>query len=253
MTAGSETTAIWQPAVWPAPSQVRAGTTTRSAVDCSGSFAAFNLALHVGDEPATVHHNRTRLINELQLPSEPIWLEQIHGNRIVNATHVQKHTAADGSYTDHTGIVCAVLTADCLPVLLCNRSGSEIAAVHVGWRGLCHGIIDIAVNKFNDPAERVLAWIGPHISAAHYEIGEEVRNNCLDTFSEPANAAFSPVREGHWLANLEFLARLALLNSGITTIYSCNRCTYAEYEVFYSYRRNRQTGRMASLIWLAPE
>jgi len=250
MTRETKHKQAWISAAWPAPSWVRAGTTTRQSGFSKPPFAGLNLALHVEDNTEAVLRNRSELVQRLGLPGAPLWLSQVHGNQVIGARNIADNTRADGSYTDEQGIVCAVLTADCVPLLLCNQAGTRVAAIHAGWRGLCAGVIEQAIHVFDDDRSGILAWIGPHIHAANYEVGTEVRNACIHSLPASAKDAFSATTRGHWYANLEQLTRLALKKEGVTEIFSCERCTYDETDYFYSYRRNRHTGRMASLIWL---
>ena len=145
-------------------------------------------------------------------------------------------------------IVCAILTADCLPLLLCSKDGSELAAIHLGWRGLCQNIVDVALSRFDTDHANILAWIGPHIHSNNYEVGEQVRCTCLQAFPA-AEDAFISNKAGYWLASLETLVRHDLASKGISMIYSCNECTFDDENRFFSYRRENPTGRMASLIW----
>ena len=239
----------WVTAKWPAPPHIKAGTTTRYQAGISKPpYDRFNLGNHVGDTPEDVTDNRRQLREALALPAEPVWLNQVHGNRIIEA-QLAKDRTADGSYTNQANVVCALLTADCVPVLLCNKSGTEIAAIHVGWRGFCLDIIRHAVGRFSCKPEQLLAWIGPHISATNYEVGEEVRTACLEVLPE-AVSAFTPTRPGHFYADLDNLVSNALKGNGVSAIYGCGLCTWAEPGSFFSYRREQQTGRMTSLIWM---
>jgi YfiH family protein len=233
---------------WPAPARVRAAVTTRAGGVSQGPWTSLNLAAHVDDDPAAVAENRRRLGAALSLPAEPLWLTQVHGRLIAGVDNVPG-CEADGSYADRPGVVCAVLTADCLPVLLCDRAGREVAAVHAGWRGLAAGVIEAALDRFIAQPADILAWLGPAIGPAAFEVGDEVREAFL--VDEPAAAAaFSPTRPGHWLADLYALARLRLARRGVTAVYGGGLCTYHDAARFYSFRREPVTGRMASLIWI---
>jgi len=232
---------------WPAPGHVHAATSTRTGGVSDGPWASLNLAAHVQDDPAAVRENRRRLRQALDLPAEPLWLTQVHGT-VIATGHNTPGCEADGSYTDQAGTVCAVLTADCLPVLLCDRDGRELAAVHAGWRGLAGGVLEAALARFSAPPEQLLAWLGPAIGPAAFEVGAEVRAAFLD--EDPgAEAAFRPVRPGHWLADLYSLARRRLARCGVTAVYGGGLCTWQDAGRFYSYRREPVTGRMATLIW----
>lgn len=241
---------------WPAPAGVQACITTRAGGASSGPYASNNLAFHVGDDQATVAENRNRLLGKLELPLAPQWLEQIHGQKVVAARADERVRTADGSYSSAPGLACAVLTADCLPVLLCNKAGSRVAAVHAGWRGLAKGIVGRALSQFEDAPEQLLAYLGPAISKAHFEVGIEV----LEAFfkgarsaehAERIGAAFAPSsRPMRFYADIYALARAELEALGVGAVYGGNYCTFAEGQRFYSYRREGETGRMASLIWL---
>ena len=241
-------TADWLPAHWPAAAHIRAGTTTRLNGVSRAPFDSCNLAVHVGDRPHTVTENRRRLHERLNLPSEPVWLQQQHGNRVLRLSH-ESHAPADGSHTDNAGTVCAILTADCVPLLLCDRAGAEIAALHVGWRGLCKRVIKHGLSLFSAPPRELLVWIGPHIRQEHYEVGADVVSACASIWAETA-AAITPTRNGHWRLSLERLVQAELRQLGVVEIYDSNLCTYGDRELFYSYRRDDVTGRTASLIWI---
>ncbi|MEO6697098.1 MAG: peptidoglycan editing factor PgeF, partial [Gammaproteobacteria bacterium] len=214
-------------------------------------FDSLNLANHVGNATEQVAENRARLRQALDLPAEPVWLKQVHGSRIVDAVGPNsfgQYAEADGAYTRETGVVCAVLTADCLPLLLCDQSGTHIAAVHVGWRGLAAGVIEAALHHFDD-TRHVLAWLGPAIGPQSFEVGDEVRELFIAHDAE-AQHAFRPSPAQRWLADIYQLARQRLHAQGVTRIYGGECCTYSDPERFYSYRRDGVTGRMATLIWL---
>ncbi len=235
----------WIPADWPAPGHIRAGTTTRLGGVSRAPFDGFNLAGHVGDDPEAVAGNRSLLQSQLNLPEAPNWLEQRHSCRVVKV-NADKTTEADGAYTGSAGKVCAVLTADCIPLLLCNRTGTEIAALHIGWRGLCKRIIKNALTMFHD--DQLLAWLGPYISQKNYEVGADVVSACSSIQAETGNAIIEG-RENHWYLDLGQLVKTELQQQGVANIYDCNQCTYGRKDLFYSYRRDGVTGRMASMIW----
>jgi YfiH family protein len=205
-----------------------------------------NLGTHVGDDPVAVRENRRRLATTLKLPMEPVWLRQVHGNRVIAASAENREAEADASFTRQRGIVCAVLTADCLPILLCTGDASRVAAVHAGWRGLAGGVIDAAVGALQ--TDDVLAWLGPAIGPDAFQVGDEVRQMfcALDGASE---LAFRPAAGGRWWADLYQLARLRLGRLGIDRVFGGHWCTYGDPERFFSYRRDGLTGRMATLIW----
>jgi YfiH family protein len=236
---------------WPAPQQVQALVTLRTGGYSSGPYASFNLADHTDDDPEAVSNNRSLLREYFSLPAEPVWLQQVHSDRIIRADRKTDATEADGSWTATTGVVCVVMTADCLPVLICSRDGSRVAAAHAGWRGLHAGVIPNAVKALGtDPAE-LLVWLGPAIGPRAFEVGPEVVHAFNDVLPENA-AAFTQTDEQHWLCDLYRLARLQLERLGIVAVYGGNECTYTDKQRFYSYRRDGKTGRMASLIWLQP-
>jgi hypothetical protein len=233
---------------WPAPANVRAAVTTRRGGVSLPPYDTLNLGDHVGDDPAAVAGNRRRLVAALGLPAEPRWLSQVHGTFAVDAAVLGVGCEADASHTALPGVVCAVLTADCLPVLLCNRNGTQVAAVHAGWRGLLNGIIEQCIAAMGGEDE-LLAWLGPAIGPQAFEVGEEVREAFVADTPE-AVAAFAPLPNGRWLADIYALARQRLHRAGVTSVYGGGHCTFSEPERFYSYRRDGRTGRMASLIWM---
>ena len=237
----------WVPAGWPAPAHVHAGTTTRLNGASRDPFDSFNLAGHVGDRPEAVAGNRQQLRARLNLPAEPAWLQQQHRNKVIRVKQ-GRSAAADGAYTDTAGEVCAVLTADCVPLLLCNRNGAWIAALHIGWRGLCSRVIKHGVSMFDAAPRNLLAWIGPHIRQENYEVGADVVSACASIWPE-TRSAIHPGRPDHWYLDLSGLVKAELRQLGVTQVYDCDRCTYADRDLFYSYRRDGVTGRMATLIW----
>ena len=232
---------------WPAPANVRALITTRAGGVSRGPHASMNLAAHVEDDPAAVAENRRRL--RARLPAEPLWLDQVHGTRAVCAERSPATPQADAAYTRRPGTVCAVLTADCLPVLLCDEAGTVACAAHAGWRGLAAGVIEAAVQAMDAPPEKLLACFGPAIGPQAFEVGADVREAFVSR-SAGAAAAFAARENGKWLADLYLLARQRLNASGVTHVFGGGACTFAEAERFYSFRRERVTGRMASLIWM---
>ncbi len=237
---------------WPAPKNVRAFTTLRSGGMSEAPYDSFNLADHVGDHEKFVTANRQLLREKLQLPNEPVWLEQTHSTCVLSAELTTGDNKADASFTNQANQVCAILTADCLPVLLCDRLGTQVAAIHAGWRGLLNGIIEKTLERMQVPSQDILVWLGPAIGPRVYELGEEVRQQFLEKEAE-AEAAFVPShRKGHWLGNLYDLARLRLQKHNVSAIYGGEYCTYSDKARFFSYRRDGdKTGRMASLIWIA--
>ncbi len=239
----------WLVPEWPAPSVVRACATTRLGGVSEGPYSSLNLAEHVGDAPEHVAENRRRLIAALHLPAMPAWLRQVHGTAVVNAVGAKPYCEGDASYADRPGAVCAVLTADCLPVLLCDTGGTRVAAVHAGWRGLLGGIIENAVRTLQRPGSQLLAWLGPAIGPQAFEVGEEVRAAFI-TEDPAAVTAFAPSPAGRWLADIYGLARRRLARVHVEAIYGGHWCTVSDGGRFYSYRRDGVTGRMANLIWL---
>jgi polyphenol oxidase len=236
---------------WAAPPHVQAVVTTRAGGVSQGAYGTLNLAAHVGDDPALVTDNRQRLAAALPLPAAPRWLRQVHGIANVCADESLEPVAADAAWSATPGTVCAVLTADCLPVLLTDRAGTRVAAVHAGWRGLAAGVIEQSVAGFVTagiaPAE-MLAWLGPAISAAHYEVDAQVRDAFVGRDARFATS-FASTRPGHWHFDLYVTARRILLAAGVADISGDDLCTYADTRLF-SYRRERDCGRQAALIWL---
>jgi len=245
----TETGVPWLVPDWPAPPTVRALSTLRYGGVSRPPWADFNLADHVGDDPAHVMVNRGRLYRQAGLPAEPHWLHQVHGARVVEAAAVEAGCVADSAFTCQVGVVCAVLTADCLPLLLCDRAGQRVAAVHCGWRGLAEGIIEAAVAALSGEASQLLAWLGPSIGPGRFEVGAEVRQRFVGADATAA-AAFVSVAVGHWQADLYGLARQRLQSAGVPKICGGHWCTASDAEQFFSHRREACTGRMASLIWL---
>jgi YfiH family protein len=232
---------------WPAPHGVRAWVTERGTGDRYGEL---NLATHVGDEPARVARNRARLRTALALPTEPVWLEQVHGQRVLDLDR-DSVAAADGAVAGTAGVVCAVLTADCLPVLLASRDGRRVGVAHAGWRGLLGGVIPAVVAALNAGSGGVVAWLGPAIGPAAYEVGADVRDPFVAR--EPAAARwFARNARGRWQADLFGLARDALAAAGVGEVHGGGVCTYSESQRFFSHRREAPCGRMATLIWREP-
>lgn len=234
---------------WPAPANVHALTTLRKGGNSSGAYSSFNLALHSGDDASAVNRNRALLREHFALPAEPVWLQQVHGKGVVDANTVEADSKADGSWSDTAGRVCAVMTADCLPVLICNREGSKVAAAHAGWRGLHAGVISSAVSRLNIAADQLLVWLGPAIGPQAFEVGAEVMHAFVEKDRRNA-VAFRQTDAQHWLCDIYKLARNELDGLGIGAVYGGDECTYTDAARFYSYRRDGDTGRMASLIWL---
>jgi YfiH family protein len=236
----------WLTPDWPAPANIHAATTLRTGGVSEPPYSSLNPALHVGDLDSAVMENRRIIKNMLSLPAEPFWLNQIHSSIAVDAAITDYLPSADASYTSKPGIVCAVMTADCLPLLLCAADGARIAAIHAGWRGLLAGIIRHTVKAL--AKTNLLVWLGPAIGPASFEVGSEVREAFLAKSNGFANA-FSRQDNGKWLADIYLLARHELTALGISQIYGGDFCTLTDQARFYSFRRDPKTGRMVSLIW----
>ncbi|QIB53002.1 peptidoglycan editing factor PgeF [Pseudomonas sp. OIL-1] len=237
----------WLQAEWPAPKRVRTCITTREGGINRPPWQSFNLGDHVGDDPEHVAANRARLAAELGC--EPVWLKQTHSRLTIKA---QPGTVqnADASWTDQPGIACTIMTADCLPVLFCDRAGSRVAAAHAGWRGLAGGVLESTIQALQTPPDQLLVWLGPAIGPASFEVGAEVRDLFVSDIPAAA-AAFVPSRNaGRFMADIYHLARLRLQAAGVTAVYGGGLCTVNDPLRFYSYRRDGETGRFASLIWL---
>ncbi len=236
---------------WPAPANVKALQTTRMGGLSQPPYANLNLGVHVNDDPLTVAINR-QLLSPL-LPSEPVWLNQVHGIRVIDAAQSACLEDADAAFTKQANVVCVTMTADCLPVLLCDQAGTVVAAVHAGWRGLCDGVIEAAVSKMAVENSEILAWLGPAIGPSAFEVGDEVRAQFMQQDAGAINA-FKPAGD-KWLCDLYTLAKQRLQRLGITQVYGGGTdedyCTYTDEARFFSFRRDHVTGRMASLIWLS--
>jgi hypothetical protein len=234
---------------WRAPASVRAVMTTRVGGVSVGPYAGFNLASHVGDDELSVVENRRLLRSSLSLPAEPAWFEQVHGVEVA-VLPGSVAQPADAVVTFKPGSVCAVLVADCLPVFLTNRDGDRVGVAHAGWRGLAAGVIEATVVALDCDPATLVAWLGPAIGPAAFEVGVEV----LAVFTERdpgAAAEFRAAREGRFLADLPALARRRLAACGVHSVHGGGLCTYSDPARFYSYRRDGATGRMAALAWLA--
>ena len=239
----------WLAADWPAPDFIKAGVSLRHGGISQGAYDSFNLATHVGDELAVVKTNRNTLNQNLSLSNTPQWLEQVHSAHAVLLPNKEAIPKADAAYTLEKNIVCAVMTADCLPLLVTDNNGRCVAAIHAGWRGLCNGIIEETIKKLPVEAENLLVWLGPAISADVYEVGKEVYD-AFTTNNHDAKQAFVAIRENHWLFDIYRMAKLRLNKIGVRKIYGGDHCTLRENELFFSYRRDDITGRMASMIWI---
>ncbi|MEW6134055.1 MAG: peptidoglycan editing factor PgeF [Pseudomonadota bacterium] len=232
---------------WPAPAAVHALVTTRMGGVSQPPYDSLNLGDHVGDDPAAVARNRALL--SPFLPAEPKWLKQVHGTSVAKTDSLLEAMEADAAVAFSPGTVCAVLTADCLPVLFCDRRGTRVAAVHAGWRGLAAGVLEAGVAAMRCRTGDILAWLGPAIGPRAFEVGGEVREAFVRDLPAAA-AAFAPAQPGKWLADLYLLARLRLARAGVHEVYGGGLCTYSDSARFYSHRRDKITGRMAALIWL---
>ena len=237
---------------WPAPASVQAVVTTRFMPGNSRPpYESFNLGLRSGEDENVVRANRALLERALKLPSPPRWLQQVHGDRSLRVTEeiFDGEQQADAVFTTQPDIVLAILTADCLPILLCAEDGSEIGAIHAGWRGLSAGIVESAIARLRTPRSKLLAWMGPAIGRVSYEVGDDVREAFVAVSSD-AVSAFQATRPGHWLCDLYSLARQKLHAVGVEKIFGGNFDTRVDAR-FYSYRRDDgHSGRFASLIWL---
>lgn len=232
---------------WPAPSGVKAFITTRAGGFSRGPYASFNVSARVGDDPDAVERNLELLRSTL--PADPVWLHQVHGAEVVDATSAPPFAAADASVTRVRHVVCVVTTADCMPVLLAHRGGDAAGVAHAGWRGMAAGVIEATLAQLDVPAAETMAFLGPAISSRAFEVGRDVYDAFVNNDNE-AGAAFTPTAAGKFHADLYALARLRLARAGVHDVYGGDFCTYADPARFYSYRRDHITGRMAALIWL---
>jgi len=236
---------------WQAPKNIKALTTVRSGGVSLPPFDSFNLGDHVCDDPKAVQQNRSLLVDKFDLPHQPFFLIQTHSTKVIELPFTGSNVEADAVYTQQANQVCLVMTADCLPVLFFNKEGSEVAAAHAGWRGLCDGILEETVAKFKCPTSDIIAWLGPAIGPTAFQVGEEIIEQFC-AFDSNAKLAFTPdlTTSGKFLGNLYQLATQRLNKLGITEISGGGHCTYTEQDKFFSYRRDKKTGRMASLIWI---
>ncbi len=240
----------WLQAEWPAPRNVHTASTLRTGGISAPPFDTLNLGAHVGDAPDSVRTNRQRLREALGLPAEPCWLNQVHGAAVIEADQWSSPPTADACIARSPGKVCVVMTADCLPVLLCSREGDRVAAAHAGWRGLAGGVLESTVSSLGLPGSELLAWLGPAIGPSAFEVGDEVRIAFTSKDAAAAQAFRASHRADHWLADLYLLARQELARLGVQAVYGGGWCTYRDEARFFSYRRDGQCGRMASLIWM---
>lgn len=234
---------------WPAPASVQAYVSTRLGGVSHSPFDSLNLGAHVQDEASSVQKNREIFASYIDMPETVTWLNQVHGTRTVSLPCDKLPESADAAFTDTKDQVCAVLTADCLPAFFCNESGSKVAVAHAGWRGLCDGILESTLACF-DEQDKIMVWLGPAIGPAAFEVGSEVKEAFMKQLPE-AKAAFKATQnEGKWLGDLYLLAKQRLAAAGVTEVYGGDFCTFTDEALFYSYRREGKTGRMASVIWI---
>jgi YfiH family protein len=248
----NETTPAAIPVVepqWPAPRTVRAAFTLRGGGVSGGPYASLNVAAHVGDDTAAVAENRRRLRAQLKLPAEPEWVEQVHGIGVLDLDAPERAHVADAIIARRIGQVCVVQVADCLPVLFASLRGKAVAVAHAGWRGLAAGVLEATVARLGIDPRELLAWLGPAIGPAHFEVGAEVRAAFL-AHEAVAAGVFTANERGRWLCDLRALARQRLRAAGVGAVYGVDACTFSDPARFFSYRRDGRCGRMAALIWL---
>lgn len=233
---------------WPAPTHVKTLITTRNGGVSEGVFTSLNLGAHVGDNPLHVARNREIVQQQVGLPV--VYLNQIHGISVVNAAeHIGNVPDADAAVDSSGRVACASMTADCLPVLFCDKAGTVVAAAHAGWRGLAGGVLQNTIAEMNVPPVEIMAYLGPAIGPDAFEVGQDVFDAFYARMHEAENA-FEPIGNGKYLADIYTLARTTLRREGVSMIYGGHHCTVLERDTFFSYRRNGKTGRMASIIWL---
>ncbi len=235
---------------WSAPHNIKAISTTRSGGVSPPPYDHLNLGTHVGDNPQLVLKNRQLITEIAELPESPRWLEQVHGSNVIDSYDWQENIQADAIFSRRANHVCTVMTADCLPLLLCNQQGDCVAAVHVGWRGLATGIIEAALTRFSCKSSDILAWLGPAIGPMQFEVGQDVYNAFAKN-DVNATTAFVATGEQLYLADIYELARQQLQKKGVLQIFGGDCCTVSDKARFFSYRRDGITGRMASMIWIA--
>tara|TARA_R110002050_G_scaffold9504_1_gene32898 strand:- start:40096 stop:40839 length:744 start_codon:yes stop_codon:yes gene_type:complete len=235
---------------WPAPKTIKALSTTRQGGFSLPPYDGFNLGTHVGDNPNTVIKNRDYLIDIAQLPESPRWLNQIHGTRVINSHDWQFNIDADAIVSEEKDQLCTIMTADCLPLLLCNKQGTAVAAIHAGWRGLAAGIIEKTIAELRCAPQDILVWLGPAIGPNQFEVGHDVYQT-FTHYSAEARQAFQQTDATHYLADIYFLARQRLSALGIHAVFGGDLCTASDQHHFFSYRRDDITGRMASMIWIS--
>ena len=238
---------------WNAPSNVKAFASTRVGGFSADAYQGLNLGMHVGDDASLVERNRIWLTQHASMPAAPVWLNQTHSTDVITVLEPTSNVLdADGAFTTATGVVCSAMTADCLPVILTDTNGTQVAAVHAGWRGLASGILENAVAKFSNlnSDNQIIAWLGPAIGKQAFEVGDDVLEAFV-SFDPQAKLAFKAKTEaGKWLANMSQLATQRLTKVGVSQVTDSNLCTFADSDAFYSYRRDGVTGRQATFIWL---
>jgi YfiH family protein len=232
---------------WPAPANIKALQTTRTGGLSQDPYSSLNFGDHVGDDALTVARNR-QLLNPF-VPTEPLWLKQTHSTIVVNAALTSCLPEADAAYSKQKNIVCAVMTADCLPILLCDKTGTTVAAIHAGWRGLLDGVVESTIKALEIAPQNLLAWLGPAIGPTAFEVGRDVYDGFIHQDAKSAQAFTVKNEPYKWLADIYLLARLRLQSLGVKQIYGGDYCTYTNEEKFFSFRRDGGTGRMATLIW----
>lgn len=236
---------------WPNTfARIRAFTTTRIGGFSKPPYSSFNLGMHVGDNAKDVQGNLALLNQKYGLPNKPIWLKQEHSNRVVQADCIQGTVSADAAFTSAENTICAILTADCLPILISNKNETEIAAIHAGWRGIVNGIIENTLSAMSSQASQLCAWIGPAIGPNAFQVKEKVKTQLANSIPQ-AHQAIKLQQKGYWLVDLVSIAKFKLKSAGINTLTCSDYCTYQNKELFYSHRRDGITGRMATLIWIA--
>ncbi len=235
---------------WPPSERIRALCTTRHDGNSTGAYEGLNLAQHVGDDNQSVNSNRQLLRQQLDLPGDPCWLNQTHSTDVTLLCGSHSYQVnADAAISRQPGMIAVVMTADCVPILFCNRDATEVAAIHAGWRGLVDGIIEKTLNNMRSDAVQLLAWVGPAISQSRFEVGPELFELFVEK-DEQAESRFKANRPGHWLCDLPGLVQDKLRQQGVSGVYLSGICSFEDESRFYSYRRNKVTGRMASMIWI---
>lgn len=239
---------------WPAPRNVRSIITTRNGGSSVDTYASLNLSYKVGDMDSNVTKNRDKLFGRLKsapytIMKRPAWPEQTHSNAVVESSSITDATKADAVFTKTPHDICGIMTADCLPVFLCDQKGTEVAVAHAGWRGLAYGVIYETVKKLSAPRNQILAYLGPAISSRHYEVNFDLVRTFID-LDQSYEGCFKPTKNHKFKADLYALAKRQLRSLGITKVFGGAYCTFHQSDIFFSFRRDGMTGRMAALIWL---